>query len=582
MEGFRHGPILLSWRRRPWAHEEASRDGKRWLRWPCPGLRRCVSRAAPRIDALRPSVMVRLNGPAPRFGRNVTLSDALRRRLHEPMEPTLDGRAAPLGRTDSGSAVLHRVFVALLLFLFALYPAGWVAFPPDVDPINLSLALADFDVAAQRPHAPGYPLFVASARLTATLVGPAHAYQALNLLLLGFGAVSLYAALSSCGQQRLGLAAAALMVSHPLVLAAALAGESYVADAAFGCAVLAVVLGSHGATTRAVLLFAVFLALGTIRPVSVALLLPLAVVGSALRAAPHERVRVAVAAALAGTAAFAAAYGVVVASAGGPSLFRAAADKVMGAAMRDSSVLAGAPWRSHLSMIARLVAWSAFLCAPALAFAGWAAARGRIPRVPTGALPLFAAWCLPAIAFYATVYYLKPTYHLIYLPALLIATAWLAYRLAASRRLADAIMLAAVAVHLAFFAAGPRWPQPLYRLTHDYLERQSEATARLVGFVGGLDRRRTLLVWVDHAELSLYALRLLRDAPSVLVYVPGQRSLQRLVPRTMDWAAAGDAVAPGIDTLVLVHVRKGRTQWRTAEIPPGTRIDGALVERLVR
>jgi hypothetical protein len=233
-------------------------------------------------------------------------------------------------------------------------------------------------------------------------------------------------------------------------------------------------------------------------------------------------------------------------------------------------------------MVAHLAAWSVLLCAPALAFAGWAAARGRIPRVPTRALPVFAAWCLPAIAFYATVYYLKPTYHLIYLPAPLIATAWLVYRLAASRRAADAIMLAAVAAHVAFFAAGPRWPQPLYRLTLGYLERQSEATARLVGLVGDLDRRRTLLVWVDHSELSLYALRLLRDAPPVLVYVPGQRALQRLVPWSMAWAPAGDTVAPGIDTLVLVHLRNGRTQWRTAELPPGTRIDGALVERLVR
>ena len=82
--------------------------------------------------------------------------------------------------------------------------------------------------------------------------------------------------------------------------------------------------------------------------------------------------------------------------------------------------------------------------------------------------------------------------------------------------------------------------------------------------------------------MSLYALRLLRDAPPVLVYVPGQRPLQRLVPRSMAWAPAGDTVAPGIDTLVLVHVRNGRTQWRTAELPSGTRIDGALVERLVR
>jgi hypothetical protein len=50
----------------------------------------------------------------------------------------------------------------------------------------------------------------------------------------------------------------------------------------------------------------------------------------------------------------------------------------------------------------------------------------------------------------------------------------------------------------------------------------------------------------------------------------------------MAWAPADDAAAPGVDTLALVHVRDGRTHWRTVAIAPGARIDGPLVERLTR
>ena len=62
------------------------------------------------------------------------------------------------------------------LLLFAAAAAAmvaavrWAALPPmlpDLDAVNFSRALNRFDLAAQAPHFPGYPVYVAMARLVA-------------------------------------------------------------------------------------------------------------------------------------------------------------------------------------------------------------------------------------------------------------------------------------------------------------------------------------------------------------------------------------------------------------------------------
>ncbi len=90
-------------------------------------------------------------------------------------------------------SVLGAVFLALHLpFL-----------PPsleDLDSINFALGIRDFDVAQHQPHPPGYPLFIAAARLLhATGLSELHALSLLSVVAGGlavFGCMALFAAIN--------------------------------------------------------------------------------------------------------------------------------------------------------------------------------------------------------------------------------------------------------------------------------------------------------------------------------------------------------------------------------------------------
>ena len=42
----------------------------------------------------------------------------------------------------------------------------------DIDSVNFSLGVRDFDVAEHRPHPPGYPVYIALGKAVAAVVGP--------------------------------------------------------------------------------------------------------------------------------------------------------------------------------------------------------------------------------------------------------------------------------------------------------------------------------------------------------------------------------------------------------------------------
>ena len=76
-----------------------------------------------------------------------------------------------------GSARATRLILAGLVVLFL---AGHLPFlitaPTDIDEANFVLGVRRFDVAAHRPHPPGYPVFIALGKLArpiSALVGPA-------------------------------------------------------------------------------------------------------------------------------------------------------------------------------------------------------------------------------------------------------------------------------------------------------------------------------------------------------------------------------------------------------------------------
>lgn len=112
------------------------------------------------------------------------------------------------------ASLLALAAIALLLRLLALPPAL-----PELDAANFARALTRFDLAAQSPHAPGYPLYVLATRLFAALgaddlpalVLPGALLGALSVLALG---LALAARVGRSG----ALLAAAIVALAPLAV----------------------------------------------------------------------------------------------------------------------------------------------------------------------------------------------------------------------------------------------------------------------------------------------------------------------------------------------------------------------------
>ncbi len=90
----------------------------------------------------------------------------------------------------------RRVLAALAL-IFALSHVPFLATSlEDIDSVNFALGVRDFDVAAHRPHPPGYPVYIFLGKILTAAVGagidaPQSAIEARALSLLSlFAAVA--------------------------------------------------------------------------------------------------------------------------------------------------------------------------------------------------------------------------------------------------------------------------------------------------------------------------------------------------------------------------------------------------------
>ncbi len=433
--------------------------------------------------------------------------------------------------------------IAILIGLIAcLHWLAWSSYPPDVDPINFIVALRTYNISADAPHPPGYPLFVFLGRLSSIIVGKQHAYQLVNLVLLIGAVFCLYFLFRQLGYPKIGLSAAVLLMTHPLCWAATVVPESYISDMLLGCAIISwIVIMKARPKSLMIGMPLILFIFGLLRPVSCLLLLPLGVGGIMLIAVNHKN-RLGIITAITGLLAIISAYSFTILLAGGIQVYRAATDRVMGNAVRISSVFAGAPISVHVAMILKLLIWSLLLAAPAILLVSICLVlRGRSllsQSYLSKALKIGLFWILPPFTFYALVYYLKPTYQLIYLPCFLIPIAWTIQegfqRL--HQRIKWLIVGSMVVAQLCFFFFLPSTlPSPIYQLSHNYFRQKDIAWEQLLQDLHPLRQESTLLIWVDYPNLPTYALRLLDWAEPSAVLNQENSSLQYLFPSTMTW-----------------------------------------------
>lgn len=66
---------------------------------------------------------------------------------------------------------VRRASVALALAIGLAHLPFLASWLEDIDSVNFALGLRDFDIAAHRPHPPGYPVYIAVGKVMATVVG---------------------------------------------------------------------------------------------------------------------------------------------------------------------------------------------------------------------------------------------------------------------------------------------------------------------------------------------------------------------------------------------------------------------------
>lgn len=484
------------------------------------------------------------------------------------------------------------------VFLTGLYIHNWIDFPPDVDPLAFYAALTDYDVSAGRPHAPGYPLYVGLGKVAALIVPLGNAYALVNLAFIVIGAWGTYAGLASRGWRRAAWFSAPLLASHPLVLSTALSSETYFADAAFS----ALVFGLTGTLKRRpfgflVALFAAVLALATVRAVSAVLITPMILACAWWMVEPHQRPRFLVKVLLVVGTAVVSAYAITVTAADGPAAYRAAVEKVMVPSFQGASVLGGAPLQVHAGMVVKLLVWLICLATPfllAFLFSGHGLFR-RISKEgshtsnqvgQTELMTILIAWIIAPLLFYAAIYYLKPSYQLIYLPALMAALGWALNvgRFKNRPAFANGAVVILICAQLAFFEWGTAsLPTPLYRLTRAYLQHMDDASHRLTDFVNQQDPKTSLIVWVSHADLRVFSLRLIDSARHAASYDSASHDLQEIRLHDMTWSPATSSGLnlPNIRSIALISAVGPITSLRSIPIKPGTPITADLIQRML-
>jgi hypothetical protein len=276
----------------------------------------------------------------------------------------------------------------------------------------------------------------------------------------------LYIVFRRANQTDLGFFAAIFTLTHPLALAATVTPECYISDMFFACGILFwTTQHSYHEKKFFIGIFMLFLMLGLVRPVSGAMLMPLAIAGQYVKASRIDPRKLTLVA-LTCVVALLASYSATAFFSGGWDTYRSASQRVMGGAFSQNSMLGGASIKNHVKMLSHYIGWLAILATPAaIAFfiAMFKYRSTEITSTNSKAIILGASWILPPMVFYTVIYYLKPTYQLIYLPCLIIPIGWAlssASRLT-SKVLAKLFFIAIAASQALFFFFPPATHLPL-------------------------------------------------------------------------------------------------------------------------
>jgi len=495
-----------------------------------------------------------------------------------------------LNKLYSGRKSIDLLFVLLLVLVWGMHVLSWSDEPPSVDPVNFLMALDHYDVATDRPHPTGYPLFVGLGRAATFVVNKAHAYQFVNLLMLIGAGLCLYLLMRRLGRPEVGLASAALLMTHPLSLAATVVPESYFSDAFFGCAIAAwIVIYAQRPKVLLTGITLIFLALGLFRAASSVELFPLALACAYVTADVKHRNRRVIQVAVCAMASIILAYIVTVMLAGGYQIYSAAVTRVMGAAVAGKSIFAGAPIEAHLFMLMRLFVWLLLISLPTLiifAFLWKCRKKKYWPDWILKASLVALFWVLPPLAIYSLFYFLKPTYLTILLPALLASFSWAVFFVFRSNDKSYAWLIISVVIGLQlglFYGATKSWPTPLYQISQAYFHEQDDAWAELRAAASAADGAHNLLIWIEHPSLPVYALRLIPWSGKVAsldsVHTYNMRNLdldtvelQWIDPQTMRWSKAGNNEAnfKDFDQIFVVTIKNGRPSFKSYNVRLGS------------
>jgi hypothetical protein len=339
-------------------------------------------------------------------------------------------------------APLVAALAAALLFLpfLPVIPTGW-------DPIQFALALGHFDMSLHQPHPPGYPGHLALG--WAFNVLGATPGRAVMLASLAGGALAVGAVLAlgtRLKDRRVGVMAAILLATNPLLIWYSLSGESYSAEAAVAPLLVLAGLGLRPGTSlpRLAGFFLFFGAAAGIRQSTAVFFLPFAVwrlVVACRSTGTTPAIGRMILAGVAGVAGLAAWAVPLAMLSGGPGrLLHAFGSQFFELFGQAYSPLLGAPTAAVMRNLDGL--WRFLLAGASIggvaALALWPLVRRRTGAdetrsVSLGPGPVVTSprefrivallWALPPLLWYVLMYVYKPGYVLILLPMAVIASA---------------------------------------------------------------------------------------------------------------------------------------------------------------